>query len=453
MHLLSKLYSFLAKGNERTVLAKKNIVASLGLKCISILISLQVVPLTIGYVDSVKYGIWLTLSSIIAWLSFFDLGFAHGFRNRFTEAKAKGDIQLAKEYLSTTYVILSLLFSLIFIIVIIVNHYISWSEILNIDIRYNEELHTVFGLMACFFCLNIVGGVFTTMLTADQKPALASLIQTGGQVIAFIVIAILTKTTAGNLINLAVAFSGIPCLLLIIVSIVVFGTNKYKVMAPSFRFVRFSLTKNIVGLGGQFFIIMISMMFIYQFINIIISRTKGPEIVTEYNIAYKYFNTLNMFAAIILAPFWSAFTDAFTKKDFEWMKKVHRKLEQMWLIGILPVSIIMLICSSRLYSWWIGDSVKISFSVSLMVAVYILVQTLVGVYVTLINGTSKIRIQMLIYFFFSIVSLPLINYGCEQKGIVGALIFPTVVSLFQAVAGRIQLTKIISGRDHGIYSK
>ena len=48
------------------------------------------------------------------------------------------------------------------------------------------------------------------------------------------------------------------------------------------------------------------MMFIYQFMNIIISRVKGPEAVTEYNIAYKYFNTLNMFATIILTPFWSA---------------------------------------------------------------------------------------------------------------------------------------------------
>jgi hypothetical protein len=39
------------------------------LKCISILVSLQVVPLTIGYVNPTKYGIWLTLSSIIALLS------------------------------------------------------------------------------------------------------------------------------------------------------------------------------------------------------------------------------------------------------------------------------------------------------------------------------------------------------------------------------------------------
>lgn len=453
MYIVNKIYAFLDKGNERTVLAKKNIVASLGLKCISILISLQVVPLTIGYIDSVRYGIWLTISSIIAWLSFFDLGFAHGFRNRFTEAKAKGNTKLAREYLSTTYAALLILFTCIFLIISAANHYINWSGILHIDKQYNTELQTVFGLLACFFCLNIVGNVFTTMLTAAQKPAIASLIQTSGQVLAFIAIYTLTKTTDGSLVNLAVAFSGIPCLLLIIVSVIVFRTKKYRTIAPSFRHVRFSLTKNILGLGGQFFIIMISMMVIYQFLNIIISRVKGPESVTEYNIAYKYFNTLNMFATIILTPFWSAFTDAYIKKDFGWMKQAQRKLERMWLVVILPASILMLAGSSWIYNWWIGDDIKVSFPVSVMVVIYVLSLTLSGVYLILINGTSKVRIQMLIYLFFSIIALPLIQYGCKLYGIAGALIFPTVVCLFQAIMGRIQLKKIIAGKDFGIYGK
>lgn len=113
VNIRSKIYSYFTKGNERSVIIKKNIAASLVLKCVSILISLQVVPLTIDYINPTKYGIWLTLSSIIAWLSYFDLGFAHGFRNRFAEAKAKGDIRLAKEYVSTTYAVLFLLFSVV----------------------------------------------------------------------------------------------------------------------------------------------------------------------------------------------------------------------------------------------------------------------------------------------------------------------------------------------------
>lgn len=44
--------------------------------------------------------------------------------------------------------------------------------------------------------------------------------------------------------------------------------------------------------------------------------------VTQYNVAYKYYNVLSMVAAIILTPFWSAFTEAYVQKDTIWMKRM-----------------------------------------------------------------------------------------------------------------------------------
>lgn len=173
-------------------------------------------------------------------------------------------MELAKKYVSTTYAVLFIIFFTVLLIVLFVDNFINWSDILKIDIAYNEELKVVFGILACFFCMQIVAGVFTTMLVADQKSAYSSCIQTGGQFLAFICIWILTKTVDGSLTILAFAFSGIPCFLLIVVSIVVFHTKKYKDLKPSLGSVDFSLTKNILGLGGQFFIIMISMLFIFN---------------------------------------------------------------------------------------------------------------------------------------------------------------------------------------------
>ena len=425
-YIKDKVSAYFTKGNERSVAVKKNIAVSLVLKCISILVSLQVVPLTIGYVNPTKYGIWLTLSSIIAWLSYFDLGFAHGFRNRFAEAKAKGDMKLAKEYVSTTYAVLFLLFSVILLITLVVNNYLDWSRILNIDPVYKDELSLVFGLLACFFCLNIVASVFTTMLTADQKPALASLISTSGQVLAFACVYVLTKTTKGSLSALAVSFSAIPCLFLLIVSIIVYQTKKYKIVAPSLRDVRFSLVRSVVGLGGQFFVVMFSMLFIFQLTNIILSRVQGPEAVTQYNIAYKYFNVLNMAANIIL--------------------------EKLWLLCI-PILVLMVLSSDLLYKFWIGDSVAVSFSLSFCMAIYVLCQTGGNMYMFLINGTSKIRLQLIIYLSFALVSIPLMKYCCKYYGIEGILIVPTTVFILQAFIGRVQILKMINGTAKGIWLK
>lgn len=443
---------YMQSGDERSVKVKKNIIGSFALKCINILISLQVVPLTINYINSTQYGIWLTLSSIIAWLSYFDFGFAHGFRNRFAEAIAKDDIKSAREYVSTTYAVLSIIFSFILLLVLVVNNVIDWSRILKIEQLYNEELKVVFGLLACFFCLQIVANVFTTMLIAYQKTALSSFIQTCGQLFALICIWILTKTTDGSLTLLAVAFSGIPCIVLITVSVFFFNTKKYSLFKPSIKYIKFSLVKNILGLGGQFFVIMISMLFIFQFINIIISRTLGPDAVTKYNIAYKYYNVLFMISVIVLTPFWSAFTEAYVKKDTMWMKRMVNKLEKMWLLCI-PVLLIMILCSEFFFKVWLGESVNIPMSLSVSISLYMLFQILGNIYMYMINGTSKVRIQMIIYILFSFVSIPLISYFAKNIGLEGIVLIPSIIYLIQGILGRIQIRKLINGTAKGIWLK
>ena len=63
----------------------------------------------------------------------------------------------------------------------------------------------------------------------------------------------------------------------------------------------------------------------YQCTNILISNVSGPNEVTSYNIAYKYLGIAMMIYSIILSPLWPAFTDAYTKKDFNWMTLVYKK--------------------------------------------------------------------------------------------------------------------------------
>src|SRR5690606_30861030 len=100
---------FITKGHERSVRAKKNILSSLLIKGASIAISFITLPITLNYVDSSTYGVWLTMSSIVGWIVFFDIGLTQGLRNRFAEAKAIGDEKLARIYVSTTYAILGII--------------------------------------------------------------------------------------------------------------------------------------------------------------------------------------------------------------------------------------------------------------------------------------------------------------------------------------------------------
>ena len=176
----SFLSNFINKGHDRSVRAKKNILASFLIKCLSIGIGLLLVRLTIDYINPSRYGIWLTLSSIVAWFSFFDIGLTQGLRNKFAAAIANGQDSLAQIYVSTTYAILAIIFSIIWILFLIVNQFLDWSKILNISESMRSEVSILAVIVFTYFCLQFVFRIITTIITADQQPAKASLIDVFG---------------------------------------------------------------------------------------------------------------------------------------------------------------------------------------------------------------------------------------------------------------------------------
>lgn len=449
----AKISSFLNKGTQRSAKAKKNILVSFLMKFVSIIISLQLVPLTIDYVSTETYGIWLTLSSVIVWMGYFDMGFANGFRNKFAEAKSNGDTFLARQLVSTTYAVLSILFTIILVASLLINSFIDWSNLFGISSSFNEEISLAFSFLALFFCIHFVANIINMFLTACQLPAVSSLLSTLGQLLGFITILILTRISTGSLVLLAIGISGVPCAFLLIASLFIFRRKQFQEYSPSLKHINFKLTKQIIGLGFRFFLITMSMLLIFQLVNIILAKTQGPTAVAEYNISYKYFNVLYMVIGIIMSPIWSAFTDAYTKHDIVWMDSIMKKLEKLLLVCII-LFLVMLIISPSFYRIWVGENrISIPFTVSLSTVIYIFSMTAGMVYMHMINGIGKIQLQLLIYVCFALVSFPFLYMSSKLLGIPGVLILPSIVYLVQAFIIRIQLKKILNGSAKGIWNK
>lgn len=384
----------LTKGHERSIRAKKNIAASLVIRGCSIIISLILVPLTINYINASRYGIWLTLSSIVAWLSFFDIGLTQGLRNKFAEAKAKGDDSTARIYVSTTYALLAIIFTIIWILFFFLNNFLNWSEILKVSGSMRNEVTILAAIVFTYFCISFVLKIVNTILLADQKPAISSLIDLLGQVFSLIFIAILVKTTEGSLVKLGLGLCVSPVLVLVSANLYLFR-GIYKKYKPSISAIRFSYAKDLFNLGLVFFLIQFAVIIQYQTANIIIARNFGTEDVTSYNIVYKYFSILNMVFAIFLTPFWSASTEAYQKNDIQWIKNGIKKYNQLNILMVFA-GLLMLIFSGTIYRLWIGEGkVNIPFLLSLWGFLYFNVFMYGGKYVSFLNGISALRIQFI----------------------------------------------------------
>ena len=448
---ISYLKSIINKGDSRSVNAKKNILTSFLIRGGSIVVSLILLPLTIHYVNPTQYGIWLTLGSIIGWFGFFDIGFGNGLRNKFAEALAKGQHKLARIYISTTYAILSIIISVVLILFLCINPFLNWAKILNAPSGMIGELTRLSYIFFIFFCLQFVFQLLTTIITARQEPAKASLINFLGSLFSLTIIYILTKTTSGNLIYLGMTLSLVPVIVLIVSSIW-FYTHEYKKYAPSYKFVRFRFARGLMGLGLKFFIIQIAFVIIYQTDTIVIAQLFGPAQVTPYNIAFKYLNIIPMVFSIIITPFWSAFTEAYIKKEYSWINTTIKKLVRIWILFTLIV-VVMLIASNLVYSLWIGSSVKVPFALSATIAFYIILNTWCTIFSIFLNGVGKLKLQLYSALFGALINIPLSILLGKQFGISGVLLSICLLAMISAIWSPIQYYKIINNKASGIWNK
>ena len=437
--------------DERSRIANYNIVLCFGNKFVAIILSLVIVPISIDYLDVEQYGIWLTLSSVVTWLSFFDVGLGHGFRNRFTEAKAKNDDELAKKYVSTTFFMMLLFFGMVLLVSEFITPYINWSSLLHLSQANNIQLSSVVSIVLVGVCFSFVVNVASIMLSADQQPAKSALITTAGQGLALFIILILTRLPKHDIRFIAYALSWSPIFITLIASIWIF-THGYKKYAPSYRYVDKTLIKKIMNLGVKFFVIQVSMILIFQVVNVILSRTLGPSAVTEYNVAYKYYSLTMMVFNVILTPYWSAFTDAYTKGDLLWMRTIHKKLHCVWG-GLLIASLLLLVFSPIVFKIWIGDTIKVSYVTSIFMFVYINILSYSSMYMILLNGVGKVFLQMIVYIVCASVSIPLSVLLCKTIGVAGILIVLSSVYFIQAIISRIQFERIITNTSTGIWNQ
>ena len=80
-------------GSLRSNILRNNILFSGILKVVAMCCAFLIVPVTLGYLKNDVYGIWLTISSMLAWFTFFDIGLGNGLRNYLAISISEGDFK------------------------------------------------------------------------------------------------------------------------------------------------------------------------------------------------------------------------------------------------------------------------------------------------------------------------------------------------------------------------
>lgn len=451
--LLQEGFQIAGIKSERT----KNIVKHIGwstfYKIGSIIANFLLVPLTINYLDTENYGIWLTLSSFIGWFSFFDIGLGNGLRNKFAEAKSLGNYKEAQAYVSTAYFTIGSISLCLVSVFWGLSHFIDYVQLFNANKSLQGELALLLPIIFAFFGLQLVVNLITSIYQADQNHSIQGKIQFLGQALSLLIIYLLTKTDQSSLLIFGSVFSALPVLILVGLNFFAFKTT-FKSFKPKYILWKKESLKEITGLGFKFFVVQIAAMVLFSTDNFIISKLFGPEEVVPYNLAFKYFSIVTMAYTIVVTPYWSSFTAAYAKNDFEWIKKSVSNIQKLWLL--IPVLLIgMIYFSNSFYLFWVGYKVKVPLHLSVAMAFFVLLLTFNLIHVYFINGVGKIKLQLIMSLFTMVINIPLGIYFGKYLGwgSTGVIIATCFCLLYTIPVWPLQYRKLVNGKATGIWNK
>ena len=447
----SELFNF--KDSSRTEKAKKNIVILFVLHVFNFVSLLAIVPVTLNYLGKTEYGIWLTLASILSWLINLDFGIGNGLRNKLAEALAFNDLKLARNYVSTAYAVFSVGIISAFLIYFSIHGLLNWADILQAPTKYTLLLNSLVLYVIILFLVQFLLKLITSIINADQRPALNGGLSLIINSLTLLVVYLLSIYAESSLTIFALVSSGIPVLVFLIASLFLFGGH-FRNISPSYKHVNLMYSSSLVKLGMQFFVIQISSLIVFTTGNIIITQLYGPNSVVTYNVAFKYFYMVPLVFNVALAPFWSAFTEAYVKQEFDWIKNSIRKLVYIW--GILSViAIVMVIVSDFVYKIWVGPQVQVPFMLSIASGIFVIIANWNNIFGYFINGIGKVRIQLYHSIVIAFLNIPLSiilakNFGL---GVTGVMVSTNICLIFASFWSPIQYLKLISGTAKGIWNK
>ena len=427
----------------------KNTVAMIGIRGVSMILTLISAPIMLHHVDRADYGVLLTLTSIVGWVGYMDVGLGNGLRNKLPEFLAKGDFHSAKKIVSSCYVTLAIYVALIIVIFLIVSPFVDWLGVLNSPTSDAGEIRGLTNVVFIAFCIQFLFGLINSILFAYQMPAFQSLFTFVGQFVALIVLVIQVYVfDVTSVLQIGAINSIIPPLVLFLGSIGLFRT-KLKEIAPSFKLFEFKSVGSILSLGLKFFVLQMITIVLFQANSIIIARVVSPEAVVEYNLAFKYVSLLTMIFTIVITPVWSATTDAYVRKDFEWINKTLSFSRKVCIASVF-IGVLMVLASKFVYGM---GSIDINYSTTGLIFLYISFEMLYKVYGTIINGTGKVFAQIILTGIIAIIYIPLAIFLGNLCGLSGVLIANTIVFALNYVWSKLQCNKLISQTATGIWNK
>jgi len=387
-------------------------------RIVVISVNLVSIPLTIGYLGPERYGAWVTITTVLTFLTITDFGLGASLTNALGKAQAENAREIGRRYVSSALLTLCFISLLILLVVGVFGSRIAFFLFphLQSPVARAEIVPTVF-LALSIFALDLPLPIVARVLAAHQKQALANLWNIVGS-LGNLVALLTVIWFRGGLPWLVAGCFGFRLLTNLTSAVWLFGFRK-PWLRPKLAAIDLSFVKVLFSDGWKFFIISVGWMINWQTDNLVIAHFLGASQVTPYAVTFGLFAIASGLQGLVYPALWPAYTEAFAQGDYGWIRQTLRSNFKFSFFTSLGIAAILILFSQGIIHAWAGPAAVPPFAVIVWMAIWRLMLSTLLAGNCLLNATGHLKGMTIYGTITAILNLILSIFLAKTYGITG----------------------------------
>jgi len=409
--------------HRRAMLASS---ASAVAKAVRVLTTFASVPLAIGYLGAERYGLWLTISSVAAFLTFADLGLGNGLLNAVSDAAGRDDHDASARAVSSAFFMLLGVAALFALGGMIAYPLVAWERVFNVTspLAVAEAGPSVAVFVACFL-VSMPLGIVERVQLGLQEGFVNSLWEGLGSVIGLAGV-VITIHLRLSLPWLVFAMAGGPVVALLLNAWVLFWRQRRWLRPSPSRYSR-DAAGRMLRLGVLFLVLQVVSAVAFFSDNLVAAHVLGAASVTQYAVPRRMFDAVAMVVAMYVTPLWPAYGEAIARGDVPWVRRTLVRSTARMALFALGCGVVLVAFGRPILHLWVGPLVTPPLSLLAGFAAWTVLASAGSAVAAFLNGAGRLRFQVVTAVAMGIAALTLKILLARSVGLSG-IIWGTVAA-------------------------
>jgi O-antigen/teichoic acid export membrane protein len=386
-----------------------------GGRAVSMLVMVVTVSLTVPYLGAERFGVWMTVASLAAMLSFLDLGVGNAITNRVARSAAHPDGDGLRRTISGGLGFLFLIAAGFGFVLALVAWVVPWERVIGTSGGQLEaEIKATVRVFVVLFSVALFSTGITRVFHGLQRGFEAHAAGIVGSLLSLLLLWLAASAEAAVPVLLASAMVG-PILANLALLFVLASRRLFSVAHAVVSTVPES--RSLLGAGSYFFILQIATMVGWSADSLIIAGTAGAAYVAIYNVSHRLFQFISQPLVVVNAALWPAYANAYNCGDSRFIRKTLRRSMAFSILVWAALSIFLVHCGPRIISLWTGEVIVVSSGLMAVFSLWILCDVLGSAFAMFLNGCNLLRMQVISALSLLVVAVPMKIYLMDKFGL------------------------------------